>query len=45
MLAENENYLQGEQTQLAIECKRMNQFNDKEELEALVTAIRKLILE
>lgn len=44
MIAENENYLQGELSSLAIECNRMNQFNDKEEL-VLATAIRKFILE
>jgi hypothetical protein len=44
VIAENENYLQGELSSLAIECNRMNQFNDKEELEALATA-RSLFLE
>jgi hypothetical protein len=37
--------LQNELSSLAIEYKRMNQVDDKEELEALVTAMRKFILE
>jgi hypothetical protein len=41
VLAENgENYLQNELRSLGIECKRRNEFNDKEELEALATAIK-----
>jgi hypothetical protein len=41
VVAENEeNYLQNELRSLGIECKRRNEFNDKEELEALATAIK-----
>jgi hypothetical protein len=41
VVAENEeNYLQTELRSLGIECKRRNEFNDKEELEALATAIK-----
>ena len=38
---ENEkSYLQSELSSLRIECKGVNQFNDKDELEALATAIK-----
>jgi hypothetical protein len=37
-----ENYLQNELRSLGIECKRRNEFNDKEELEALATAIKEV---
>jgi hypothetical protein len=33
-------YLQNELSSLGIECKRMNEFNDKDELEALAAAIK-----
>ncbi len=33
-------YLQTELSSLAIECKRTNELNDKQELEALATAIK-----
>jgi hypothetical protein len=39
---ENENYLQNELITLAIECKRKNEFNDEDELEALATAIKEV---
>lgn len=40
---ENEkSYLQSELCSLGIECKRVNQFNDKDELEALATAIKEV---
>jgi hypothetical protein len=35
-------YLQNELSSLGIECKRTNEFNDKEELEALATAIKEV---
>jgi hypothetical protein len=35
-------YLQNELSSLGIECKRMNEFNDKDELEALATAIKEV---
>ena len=35
-------YLQSELCSLGIECKRVNQFNDKDELEALATAIKEM---
>ncbi len=38
----DENYLQTELRSLGIECKRRNEFNDKEELEALATAIKEV---
>ena len=44
-MEKEKSYLQNELSSLGIECKRTNEFNDKEELEALATAIRKLILE
>lgn len=40
--AENEKYLQSELGTLGIECKRKNEFNDKEELEALATAVKEV---
>jgi hypothetical protein len=42
VVVENENYLQNELITLAIECKRKNEFNDEDELEALVTAIKEV---
>lgn len=40
---ENEkSYLQSELCSLGIECKRVNQFNDKDELKALITAIKEV---
>jgi hypothetical protein len=42
MVAEDENYLQDELSSLGIECKRINELNDKEELEALATAIKEV---
>ncbi len=39
---EEANYLQGELSSLAIECKRKNEFNDEEELQALTTAIKEV---
>jgi hypothetical protein len=36
------NYLQTELSSLAIECKRKNELNDKEELEALTAAIKEV---
>jgi hypothetical protein len=39
---ENEKYLQSELSSLGIKCKRKNEFNDKEELEALATAIKEV---
>ncbi len=38
----DENYLQNELSSLGIDCKRRNEFNDKDELEALATAIKKV---
>jgi hypothetical protein len=40
VVVENENYLQNELIALAIECKRKNEFNDEDELEALATTIK-----
>ena len=37
-----ENYLQSELNSLGIDCKRRNEFNDKEELEALANAIKEV---
>ena len=37
-----ETCLQSELSSLGIECKRMNEFNDKDELEALATAIKEV---
>jgi hypothetical protein len=42
MTAEDENHLQGELSSLAIECKQKNEFNEKDELEALATAIKEV---
>lgn len=40
---ENEkSYLKSELNSLAIECKRMNELNDEEELEALANAIKEV---
>ncbi len=39
---EDENYWQNELASLNIEPKRKNEFNDKEELEALATAIKEV---
>jgi hypothetical protein len=41
--AENENYWQNELGSLGIEPKRKNELNDKNELEALATALKKCI--
>lgn len=38
----DENYLQYELSSLGINCKRRNEFNDKDELEALATAIKEV---
>ena len=38
----DENYLQNELSSLGIDCKRRNEFNDKDELEALATAIKEV---
>ena len=38
----DESYLQTELRSLGIECKRRNEFNDKEELEALANAIKEV---
>ena len=37
-----ETYLRRELSSLGIECKRMNEFNNKDELEALATAIKEV---
>jgi hypothetical protein len=37
-----ETYLQRELSSLGIECKRMNEFNDTDELEALATAVKEV---
>jgi hypothetical protein len=42
MMVEDENYWQSELSSLGIECKRKNELNDKEELEALATAIKEV---
>jgi hypothetical protein len=42
MTAEDENYLQGELNSLAIECKQKNEFNEKDELKTLTTAIKEV---
>ena len=40
---ENEkSYLQSELNSLGIDCKRMNEFNGKEELDAFATAIKEV---
>ena len=41
MTTENEKYLQGELSSLAIECRRKKEFNDNEGLEVLATATKK----
>lgn len=40
--AESENYWEEELSTLAIECKRKNELNDEDELEALATAIKEV---
>jgi hypothetical protein len=40
MTSKDENYLQAELGSLGIQCKHMNELNDKEELQALATAIK-----
>jgi hypothetical protein len=40
--AESENYWEDELSTLAIECKRKNELNDEDELEALATAIKEV---
>jgi hypothetical protein len=42
---QEESWLQVELDSLGIDCKRKNELNDKEELEALATARRKSIFE
>ena len=42
MTSEDENYLQAELGSLGIECKRTNELNDKEELQALTAAIKEV---
>jgi len=43
MIVENdENYWQSELSSLGIDCKRKNEFNDKEELRALAVAIKEV---
>ena len=39
---EEEDYFQEELSSLAIECKRPNEFNDKEELQALTDATKEV---
>jgi hypothetical protein len=45
MIVEDEKYWQNELSSLGIECKRTNELNDKEELEALATAIKEVYFE
>jgi hypothetical protein len=40
--AESENYWEDELSTLAIECKRKNELNDEDELEALATAVKEV---
>ena len=40
--AESENYWEEKLSTLAIECKRKNELNDEDELEALATAIKEV---
>jgi hypothetical protein len=40
MIVEDENYWQSELSSLGVDCKRKKELNDKEELEALATAIK-----
>ena len=40
MTSKDENYLQAELGSLGIQCKRVNELNDKEELQARATAIK-----
>jgi predicted RNase H-like nuclease (RuvC/YqgF family) len=42
MIVEDENYWQSELSSLGIECKRRNEFNDKEKLKALATLIKEV---
>jgi hypothetical protein len=42
MIIEDENYWKSELRSLGIECKRKNELNDKEELQALATAIKEV---
>ena len=42
VLSEDKNNLQAELDSLGIECKRTNEFNDKEELQALATAMKEV---
>jgi hypothetical protein len=39
---QGENRLQSELSSLGVDCKRKNELNDKEELEALATAIKEV---
>jgi hypothetical protein len=40
--AESENYWEDEVSTLAIECKRKNELNDDDELEALATSMKEV---
>jgi hypothetical protein len=42
METKEKSILQSELRSLGIECKRMNEFNDKQELEALASAIKEV---
>ena len=42
METKGKSILQSELSSLGIECKRMNEFNDKQELEALASAIKEV---
>jgi hypothetical protein len=42
METKEKSILQSELSSLGIECKRMNEFNDKQELEALASAIKEV---
>jgi hypothetical protein len=41
-MKKEKSYLQSESRSLGIECKGINEFSDKEELEALATAIKEV---
>ena len=45
MAAENENYWEDELSTLAIECKRKNELNDKEELENLSDIVKQAMFQ
>ena len=42
MIIEDESYWQSELRSLGIDCKRKNELNDKQELQALATAIKEV---